>query len=92
MMKMILCEENLFFVYTTSEGEDGPELIPNGRNIKVTEENKHQYVALLAEMYLCGQTRDEISNFLHGFWDLIPLDVTSTPYNSHTLCVGASEV
>ena len=89
-MKAILCEDDIYFVYSTAEGEDGKELIPGGRNIKVSllgpvvestdwysqvdEQNKHHYVSLLSETYLCGETRDEISNFLHGFWDLLPLE------------------
>jgi len=75
MMKMILCEDDIFFVYTDAEGEEGPELMPGGKSVKVTKENKSDYVALLAEFYLCGETREEIANFLRGFWDLVPLQL-----------------
>ena len=47
------------------------ELIPGGRNIKVTEENKHQYVDLVAEHHLTTAIRPQINAFLEGFNELI---------------------
>jgi len=53
------------------------ELIPNGRNIKVTEENKHQYVDLVAEHRLTTAIRPQINAFMEGFNELIPRDLIS---------------
>ena len=36
MMKMITCEDDIFFVYTDAEGEEGPELMPGGKSVKVS--------------------------------------------------------
>lgn len=53
------------------------ELIPGGRNIKVTEENKHQYVDLVAEHRLTTAIRPQINAFLEGFSELILRDLIS---------------
>lgn len=53
------------------------ELIPGGRNIRVTEENKHQYVDLVAEHRLTTAIRPQINAFLEGFNELIPRDLIS---------------
>lgn len=53
------------------------ELIPGGRNIKVTEENKHQYVGLVAEHRLTTAIRPQITAFLEGFNELIFGDLIS---------------
>jgi E3 ubiquitin-protein ligase HUWE1 len=52
-------------------------LIPGGRNIKVTEENKHQYVDLVAEHRLTTAIRPQINAFLEGFSELIPRELIS---------------
>ena len=46
------------------------ELIPGGRNIRVTEENKDKYVDLVA-------VRPQINAFLEGFNELIPRHLIS---------------
>ncbi|XP_044510273.1 E3 ubiquitin-protein ligase UPL2-like isoform X2 [Mangifera indica] len=53
------------------------ELIPGGRNMKVTEENKHQYVNLVAEHRLTTAIRPQINAFLEGFNELIPRELIS---------------
>lgn len=53
------------------------ELIPDGRNKKVTEENKHQYVDLVAEHRLTTAIRPQINAFLEGFNELIPRELIS---------------
>ncbi|KAD4386159.1 hypothetical protein E3N88_26328 [Mikania micrantha] len=50
------------------------ELIPGGRNIRVTEENKHEYVDLIAEHRLTTAIRPQINSFLEGFNELISPD------------------
>lgn len=53
------------------------ELIPGGQNIKVTEENKHKYVDLVAEHRLTTAIRPQINAFMEGFNELIPRDLIS---------------
>lgn len=53
------------------------ELIPGGRNIRVTEENKHKYVDLIAEHRLTTAIRPQINAFLEGFNELISRDLIS---------------
>jgi E3 ubiquitin-protein ligase HUWE1 len=42
------------------------EFIPNGRNIAVTEENKHEYVRLMVEWKLTGSVKEQLDEFLKG--------------------------
>ncbi|WOL17494.1 E3 ubiquitin-protein ligase [Canna indica] len=53
------------------------ELIPGGRNIRVTEETKHEYVDLVAEHILTTAIRPQISSFLEGFNELVPKELVS---------------
>mmetsp|Transcript_22326 Transcript_22326/g.19199 ORF Transcript_22326/g.19199 Transcript_22326/m.19199 type:complete len:449 (-) Transcript_22326:408-1754(-) len=48
------------------------DLIPNGRNIPVTEENKKQYVNLICQAKMASGIKAQIENFLSGFFELIP--------------------
>ncbi|KAI8866999.1 putative ubiquitin ligase tom1p [Ramicandelaber brevisporus] len=48
------------------------DLIPDGRNIAVTEANKAQYVGLIAEHRLYNSIKDQIDSFLEGFLGIIP--------------------
>lgn len=42
------------------------ELVENGRNIPVTEENKQEYVQLIVEYRLTGSVQDQLEQFLKG--------------------------
>lgn len=53
------------------------ELITGGRNIRVTEENKHEYVDLVAEHQLTTAIRPQITSFLDGFNELISRELIS---------------
>jgi E3 ubiquitin-protein ligase HUWE1 len=53
------------------------DLIPNGRNIAVTEENKHDYVRLVVEFRLQKSVTEQVDNFLQGFHEIIPKDLIS---------------
>lgn len=53
------------------------ELRENGRNIRVTEENKHEYVDLVAEHRLTTAIRPQINAFLDGFSELVNRDLIS---------------
>ncbi|KHN39965.1 E3 ubiquitin-protein ligase UPL1 [Glycine soja] len=69
-------DEEKLILYERTEVTDY-ELIPGGRNIKVTEENKHQYVDLVAEHRLTTAIRPQINYFLEGFIELIPRELIS---------------
>ena len=53
------------------------DLVENGRNIPVTEENKHEYVQKVAEYRLTGSVQEQLENFLKGFNDIIPAELIS---------------
>lgn len=48
------------------------ELKAGGQHIKVTDENKREYVDLLARHRMTTAIKGQIQSFLTGFWDLIP--------------------
>ena len=51
------------------------DLCENGRDIPVTEENKHDYVRLVVEHKLLSSVKDQMENFLQGFHDIIPAEL-----------------
>lgn len=51
---------------------DVVDLIPNGRNIPVTNANKSEYVRLITDLRLTKAIRRQIDAFLSGFRELIP--------------------
>ncbi|CAM1504763.1 Fc.00g023540.m01.CDS01 [Cosmosporella sp. VM-42] len=51
------------------------DLIPNGREVAVTEENKHDYVRLVVEHKLLSSVKDQMAHFLKGFHEIIPADL-----------------
>ncbi|CAN6556117.1 unnamed protein product [Malus baccata var. baccata] len=53
------------------------ELKPGGRNIRVTEETKHEYVDLVAEHILTNAIRPQITSFMDGFKELVPRELIS---------------
>lgn len=53
------------------------DLIPNGRDVAVTEENKHDYVRLVVEHKLLSSVKDQMGEFLMGFHDIIPAELIS---------------
>ncbi|KAL8490394.1 hypothetical protein ACS0TY_025562 [Phlomoides rotata] len=69
-------DEEKLILYERAQVTDY-ELIPGGRNIRVTEENKHQYVDLVAEHRLTTAIRPQINAFMEGFNELIPRDLIS---------------
>ena len=48
------------------------DLIPNGSHIQVTEDNKHDYVQLIANYKMTQTIEKQISAFKDGFYELIP--------------------
>lgn len=69
-------DEEKHILYEKTEVTD-VELIPGGRNVRVTEENKHEYVDLNAEHKLTTAIRPQINAFFEGFTELINRDLIS---------------
>jgi E3 ubiquitin-protein ligase HUWE1 len=70
------------------------DLIPNGRNIEVTDETKHDYVRLLAHHMMTRAIRAQIESFLDGFYDLVPPELITifTPTELELLICGLPDV
>ncbi|KAI1329376.1 hypothetical protein F5Y16DRAFT_108436 [Xylariaceae sp. FL0255] len=53
------------------------DLREDGRNIPVTEDNKHEYVRLVVEHKLLSSVKEQMENFLKGFHEIIPAELIS---------------
>ncbi|OTF71675.1 E3 ubiquitin-protein ligase HUWE1-like protein, partial [Euroglyphus maynei] len=60
------------------------DLVQNGRNIIVTEENKHEYVKLVCQEKMTGSIKKQLNSFLEGFYEIIPKRLISI-FNEHEL-------
>lgn len=60
------------------------ELIPGGKEMKVTDLNKHEYVNLVARHRMTTSIRSQIDAFLDGFWSMVPKKHISI-FNDHEL-------
>ncbi|RJE16582.1 E3 ubiquitin-protein ligase, partial [Aspergillus sclerotialis] len=52
-------------------------LIPGGRDIPVTNENKGQYVELVTEWKISRRVEEQFDAFMSGFNELIPADLVN---------------
>jgi hypothetical protein len=66
-----------FSVSTSHEicGDEEIELKPGGKDIEVTDENKHEYMSLYLEWRVYGNRKEQIKAFLGGFWEVVPVDL-----------------
>ncbi|CAE7632247.1 unnamed protein product [Symbiodinium microadriaticum] len=53
------------------------DLIPNGRNVSVTDSNKMDYIRLISHHSTTSAIRSQIDCFLQGFHDLVPAELIS---------------
>lgn len=60
------------------------ELCSGGSSIKVTNENKREYVDLIARHRMTTAIRSQIDAFLGGFWDVVPRQRLNI-FNDHEL-------
>ena len=60
------------------------ELVKNGSKIDVTDENKLQYVQLLAAHKMTYSIKDQITAFLDGFYMQVPRELMEV-FNEHEL-------
>ena len=75
--KVFIKLSNIFVLVPPLEKVTDYELKPGGRNIRVTEETKHEYVDLVAEHILTNAIRPQINSFLEGFNELVPRELIS---------------
>ena len=70
------------------------DLIPNGRNIEVTDDNKLEYVQLVSHHRMTSAIRSQIESFLDGFYDLVPpaLITIFSPTELELLICGLPDV
>ncbi|KAG9234891.1 hypothetical protein BJ875DRAFT_483741 [Amylocarpus encephaloides] len=70
------------------------DFIANGRNIPVTEENKHEYIRLMVEWRLTGSVKEQLDEFLKGFHDIIPAELIAifTEQELELLISGLPEI
>lgn len=70
--------EESFSVETDDYGEHKViDLIENGRNILVTEQNKQEYVKKIVEYKLHTSVKEQMDNFLLGFYAIIPKELVA---------------
>ncbi len=53
------------------------DLKPDGHNIKVTNDNKAEYIKLVCQEKMIGSIRQQVSAFLQGFYEIIPKNLIS---------------
>lgn len=70
------------------------ELLPNGKDIAVTDANKTEYVRLLAHHHMTASVQGQLEAFLEGFYALIPPELVSifTPQELELLTCGMPEI
>lgn len=51
------------------------DLIENGRNVPVTQENKVEFVKLVTELKLTKSIQEQIDAFLKGFYEIVPKEL-----------------
>ncbi|CAM9961184.1 unnamed protein product [Ectocarpus fasciculatus] len=70
------------------------DLIPNGRNVMVTDENKLEYVQRITHHRMTNSIRGQIEAFLEGFHELVPPELISifTPQELELLISGLPDV
>ena len=76
-----LNEINTYLTYSYTHENLGQieviDLIENGRNIDVTEENKFDYVQKLSSSRLYYTIKNQMDAFLKGFYEIIPQKIIS---------------
>jgi len=70
------------------------DLIPNGRNIPVTEEKKENYVGLVCEHRMTTAIEKQIKAYLDGFYELVNPNMISifTPKELELLISGMPDI
>ncbi|CAJ1438796.1 unnamed protein product [Effrenium voratum] len=53
------------------------DLKPNGRNLPVTNDNKHEYIQLMSEHKMTNSVKQQIEHFLRGLHEIVPPQLLS---------------
>ncbi|XP_062701058.1 E3 ubiquitin-protein ligase Nedd-4 isoform X7 [Aedes albopictus] len=69
-LMLTFCVDEETFGYTSQR-----ELKPNGADIEVTNENKDEYIKLVIEWRFVARVKDQMSAFLDGFGQIVPLNL-----------------
>jgi E3 ubiquitin-protein ligase HUWE1 len=69
-------------------------LIPNGRELPVTDENKAEYIRLLAHHRTTAAIKAQTESFLDGFYDLVPPELITifSPSELELLICGLPDI
>lgn len=70
------------------------DLIPNGRNISVTDQNKIEYVNLVCQHRMTTAIEKQIKAYLDGFYDLVKRELIAifTPKELELLISGLPDI
>jgi E3 ubiquitin-protein ligase HUWE1 len=70
------------------------DLIPNGRNVPVTEENKAKYVSLVCQNRMTTAISSQIKAYLDGFYELVSADLIAifSPRELELLISGMPDI
>lgn len=70
------------------------DLIPNGRNVPVTEDNKAKYVSLVCQNRMTTAISSQIKAYLDGFYELVSKDLIQifTPRELELLISGLPDI
>lgn len=73
ILKEPIGTKEIYFVSSLNAPVGTKEVLlkPNGRELRVTEENKHEYVKLMLEYTLFGKIKDQMINLKKGFYTLV---------------------
>mmetsp|Transcript_97032 Transcript_97032/g.182486 ORF Transcript_97032/g.182486 Transcript_97032/m.182486 type:complete len:890 (+) Transcript_97032:67-2736(+) len=74
-MEAILMDELYFMSAETRMRPVAEPLKSGGERLRVTEENKFEYIRLLCQSYVLGGLHEQIQAMRHGFYHVLPLDV-----------------
>lgn len=69
-------------------------MIPNGRSITVTDDNKFEYVRLVANHRMSAGIKAQIESFLDGFYELVPPELITifSPTELELLICGLPDI
>jgi E3 ubiquitin-protein ligase HUWE1 len=70
------------------------DLIPNGRSVSVTEENKEEYVRLVCQHRMTTSIQSQIKSYLAGFYELVSPELIAifTPRELELLISGLPDI
>ena len=70
------------------------DLLPNGRSVPVTEENKEEYVRLVCQHRMTTSIQSQIKSYLAGFYELVSLDLIAifSPRELELLISGLPDI